>query len=111
MKPKTNRFVWIVWILDFVLVAVGFCLYINVDRTPPTITFDGTQTKTYASSMTNRELLQGVHAQDKKDGDVSDSLLVEKIVVSKTGTATITYAALDHSNNVQKVSKTLTVQE
>ena len=52
------------------------------------------------------ELLQGVTAADKKDGDVTASVLVERIGnISADRTATITYAAFDAAGNVAKASR------
>lgn len=51
-------------------------------------------------------LLQGVTAQDKKDGDVTSSLVVERIrLVNTDGTLNVTYAAFDKAGNVAKASR------
>lgn len=52
------------------------------------------------------ELLQGVTAADKRDGDVTASLIVEKIGnIGADCTATVTYAAFDAAGNVAKASR------
>lgn len=51
-------------------------------------------------------LLQGVTASDKRDGDVTASLLVEKIGnIGDDHTAEVTYAAFDAAGNVAKASR------
>lgn len=53
-------------------------------------------------------LLQGITAKDNADGDVTDSLIVEKISsLTREHTATVTYAAFDSSGNVAKVNRTV----
>lgn len=48
-------------------------------------------------------LLQGVSARDNKDGDVTDSLVVESVhMLRSDGTVVVTYAAFDKSGNVAK---------
>ncbi len=51
-------------------------------------------------------LLQGVTARDDRDGDVTDSLLVEKVkLVDKSGKMRVTYAAFDSAGNVAKAAR------
>ena len=52
------------------------------------------------------DLLQGVTARDKKDGDVTASLVVEKIsLLDGKGNMTVTYAAFDKAGNVAKAER------
>ncbi|MDO5337687.1 MAG: hypothetical protein Q4E89_09610 [Eubacteriales bacterium] len=74
------------------------------DRTGPDITFPSDNV--YSSDMTEEELLEGVTAEDEKDGDVTDSLLVENIFLNESGDKiTVVYTAKDSSNNVTKVTR------
>lgn len=51
-------------------------------------------------------LLQGVTARDNRDGDVTNSLLVEKVkLVDKSGKMRVTYAAFDSAGNVAKAER------
>lgn len=51
-------------------------------------------------------LLQGVTAYDKKDGDVTSSVLVESVYgITDENTVTVTYAAFDRSGNVTKTQR------
>lgn len=59
------------------------------------------------SALDPREtLLQGVTARDNRDGDVTDSLVVESVrLLDRDGTVTVTYAAFDSSRNVSKKTR------
>lgn len=93
-------------IADAALIAASAFLYINLDRTAPTISFEDNDRKLiYTEGMREEELLEGVSAADNVDGDVSDSLLIEKISETANGNVIVTYVALDSSNNVTKRSR------
>ena len=48
-------------------------------------------------------LLQGISAEDERDGDVTASLVVEKVEMTDSdGTLTVSFAAFDRSGNVAK---------
>ena len=63
----------------------------------------------YEEGMDESLLLQGVVAMDEKDGDVSDSLLVEKIAGTNGKEVIVTYVARDSANNVGKASRAFPV--
>lgn len=95
------------WILVFggialaALTALSVVLVYRVDYTAPVITF--TQDIHYDDSQDISVLLEGVSAMDDKDGDVTDAILVESLIVLEDLTsAKVTYAVKDHSNNVAK---------
>lgn len=55
---------------------------------------------------TNEELLAGITATDKKDGDVTDSLVVEDMSnFIEKGRRQVTVAAFDKDNNVTKATR------
>lgn len=61
-------------------------------------------------SVTDPEsaLLQGVTATDNTDGDVTDSLVVERVTLKDSdGTVTVCYAAFDAAGNVAKAEREL----
>lgn len=97
-------------ILTFVFVAV-FALYMivvqgRVDSRPPEIFFDGTMLELSAKAA-EEAYMQGAHATDDKDGDVTSSLVVESIkLLDSDGTIRITYAAFDSAGNVRKALRT-----
>ena len=54
-------------------------------------------------------LLQGITASDKKDGDVTDSILVEKLsAFNKDGSRIVTYAAFDSDNHISEIQRKIT---
>ena len=79
----------------------------TVDREPPKITMRSEELRLSVSDPAER-LLEGVRAQDARDGDVTDSLVVESvrgIVADKR--FTVTYAAFDDAGNVAKATRTV----
>lgn len=77
----------------------------NSDRTGPKITMDE-ETITVASGAGEEELLAGIYAEDKKDGDVTDSLIVEtESNFVEEGRRLITVAAFDSDNHVTKATR------
>ncbi len=92
--------------LDVALMVIAAVLYLGQDRTAPVISY-GPDSLTYEEGMDQALLLEGVTAQDERDGDVTESLMVEKISETSNGNVIITYVAKDHSDNVGKASRTL----
>ena len=95
-------------IVDAVLLVVCLFLYLGKDRTPPVISF-GDSTAVYEDGMDESLLLQEVTAMDDRDGDVSNSLMVEKVAGTNGKEVIVTFVALDQSNNVGKASKVFAV--
>lgn len=78
-----------------------------VDYMGPEITCQS-DSITVSVKATEEELLQGVKAYDQEDGDVTKSIMIEKISkLTDSDTRTITYAAFDSSNNVTKFEREL----
>lgn len=105
MKALTIGF----FAVDAVLIGIGAFLYMNQDKTAPTITLPETAV-VYDKGMTSEELLEGATAYDLEDGDVTDSLLVEKVSGTADGRVIITYAAVDSANHVTQKSRILEVK-
>ena len=77
------------------------------DHAAPEISFQSGEIEV-SVGVTEAELLYGVAATDKRDGDVTGSLVVEGISeLSPDQTATVTYAAFDKAGNVAKAKRTL----
>lgn len=91
-------------VADAVLLGLSIFLSVKQDRTAPVISFVKSDL-VYSEDMDESLLLEDVTASDDRDGDVSDSLLVEKIAVTAKGDVIVTYAAMDSSNNVSKASR------
>ena len=77
------------------------------DDKGPEITF-GADAPVYQGNSGDESLLSNVKAEDKRDGDVSDSVYVDSVRVSEDGSrARVTYVAVDKSNNVTRASQVL----
>ena len=96
--------------VDAVLIGIGAFLYLDKDRTAPTITIPETEL-IYEQDMTEKELLDGVTAYDAEDGDVTDAVFVEKISETADGRVIITYAAADSANNVAESSRIAEIKD
>lgn len=91
---------------DVALIAASVFLYLKLDKTAPVISFADDEKKlVYTAGMSEEKLLEGVSALDDADGDVTGSLLVEKISETADGKVIVTYVALDSANNVGKRSR------
>lgn len=78
----------------------------EINRSPE-ISFDA-QEITVSVSDDQSVLLQGVAASDPEDGDVTGSVVVERIAeFQEDGSREVTYAAFDSSGNVSKASRLL----
>lgn len=109
MKKK-NR--WLLSLIPLLLCAVATGIYaflfvLNEDTTAPVLSVDS-EVLEVSVVTTEEDLLQGVTALDEEDGDVTSSVLVEKIGnINENYEASITYAAFDSSDNVSKISRTV----
>lgn len=94
------------FVADAAMIAASVFLYLNLDRAAPVISFaKDTDKLIYTERMQEEDLLEGVSALDDADGDVTASLLVEKVSQTADGNVIVTYVALDSSNNVAKKSR------
>lgn len=85
----------------------GFYLNKNADAYGPEIHMEETEIEV-SIHATEEELLQGITATDKKDGDVTDSLLVESMgLFINTGKRNIIIDAFDNNHNVTKIERTI----
>lgn len=94
------------FIADAALIAVCAFFYLQMDRTAPVITLPDTE-QTYTIGTDIDQLLDGVTAYDSHDGDVTASLLIEKVTETGNSEVIVTYAAVDSSNNVAEQSRIL----
>lgn len=92
-------------ICTVILIAVCTVVYLREDRVGPQIRF-GEKNKVYQSNMTEEELLVGVQAEDARDQDVTDTLLVDKVIeFPEENYVIVTYIAKDRKNNVTKENR------
>lgn len=101
-----NRFAVIgLILLNIILIGICGFFYIQMDRVEPKLAFSANDT-VYTQDMDTDLLLQGVSASDNIDGDISDRIVIEKILENqKTDTAVVYYAVCDYSGNVNKASR------
>lgn len=91
--------VFIIYVLN------KFLLYNQFDNSYPEISF-GKELLEVSVTTTEEELLADVTAKDKKDGDVTDSLMIEGMSNLLEGNERIvTYVAFDEDNHVSKVER------
>lgn len=105
MKALTIGF----FAVDAVLIGIGAFLYMNQDKTAPMITLPE-KAIVYENGMAEEKLLEGITAYDAEDGDVTDSLLVEKVSEAADGRVIVTYAVVDSANHVTQKSRILEVK-
>lgn len=109
---KKFRRIWLAVVILMVLLVIGYRVYENMktDSSGPVIS--GGQDEIKVSIFDDEAvLLQGITATDKKDGDVTDSLIVEKISNFYDGKRTVTYAAFDSDNHISKVEREITYKD
>lgn len=98
----------VVALLILLCIGLGagfFAINYMADREGPEITF-GDANIVYKDNMNKEKLLKDVQAIDKKDGDVSDSLVVDSVYTDEeAGVATVVYVARDTHNNVSKIQR------
>lgn len=89
------------------LLAGNVVVYIGEDRKGPEISVPQEEI-TYVAGTDTSALLNGVTAQDNRDGDVTDTVTIESIIpnVDQTG-ASVIYVAKDSKNNVTKETRTI----
>ncbi|MCM1126040.1 MAG: hypothetical protein NC429_06160 [Lachnospiraceae bacterium] len=91
--------------LNIILVILCAVLYLGTDRKAPEITFQASDA-VYREGEENMELLAGTAAYDSTDGDITDRIVIEKIIEDRNaGSAVVYYAVSDYSGNVAKASR------
>ena len=87
------------------ILLFGYCKIRQIqreDRIPPVIQMNDKEIKVSINDG-EEALLKGVIAKDAKDGDVSDSLLIDNISdFLEDGSRFVTIAAFDQNENVAK---------
>lgn len=92
----------VIALIVFVVVAV--VVLKSNDKKGPVIKFTGNVV--YNETMSLEVLMNGVRATDSKDGDVSDAVMIESIVVLEDGkNARVVYVAKDNDNNITRADR------
>lgn len=92
------------------LAGAGYMTYKNQDRTAPEIKVDQSEKIAYTEGEDYGKLLEGVRAQDDKDGDLTSEVFVEKVVPVSKKKAIVYYGVTDKANNVGTASREVTYQ-
>ena len=109
-KKSTRRRLQILLLAAAVIMVILYIvnrwvLYSRFDRSTPEITFDS-EVLEVTVAVTEEELLNGVTAADKKDGDVTDTIIIESISkMLGDHERIVTYAAFDKDNHVGKAQR------
>lgn len=91
--------------MNMILITVCIVCWLKTDRTKPRMEFQALAV-VYREGMDNTKLLEGVTAVDNEDGDVTDRVVIEKIVEDRQkNEAVVFYAASDAAGNVAKASR------
>ncbi len=92
-------------VVNAILITVCAVMYLRADRTAPKFSFQASDIR-YRQDMDTQELLAGITAYDRTDGDVTNRIVIEKITENqKDSIAVVYYAVSDLSGNVAKTSK------
>lgn len=90
-----------------VLLGASLVVMTGQDRTPPVIKV-GKAELTYTEGDSYDGLLADVTAKDEKDKDLTDKVFVDRIITTADGGhAVVIYGAIDSSNNVATVKRTV----
>ena len=104
---KRFRKIWLAFVIFCTVLFVGYRVMemMKEDSSGPVISGGGDRLEV---SIHDEEavLLQGITASDKKDGDVTSSIIVEKISnFDDENIRTVTFAAFDSDNHISKVQR------
>lgn len=108
-----QKVIWYVLSLGCIALAgVSGFLYMNHDRAAPVIHIEE-QEITYTEGDNTQILLEGVTAEDEQDGDLTEKIFVDKMIVlpNADGTASdqaiVKYAVMDKSKNIGTAKRTV----
>lgn len=102
---KNNWVTVAVAIVSMVMVAAVVIVIAGEDRMGPVISFNipTGQQISYKSGDDQNTLIKYAKATDNRDGDVSDTLMIENVyVMPDLATAKVVYVARDKSHNISK---------
>ena len=106
MFRRTRMFTIALFILS-VCIFAGYNIYQRfiIDKSAPMITMDE-QSIHLNCGASDEEILFGVSAKDNKDGDVSDSLMIEtKTNFIEPGRFNVSIVAYDKNGNISKATR------
>ncbi|MEG1427148.1 MAG: DUF5011 domain-containing protein [Oscillospiraceae bacterium] len=96
----------------FGLLCVIFAVFFfSGDRTSPIIHFSSAEI-TYRQGDPESVLLSDVQATDNKDGDITDQVVIDKLVpIDTKNKAMVHYVVMDRSGNIGTASRTISYYE
>ncbi len=98
-------------VLTVVLLGVCAILFLTEDRTGPDIQLTKVNV-TYHETGDKNDLLAGVEAIDDRDGNVSETLKIDRITEVQEGKfSVVTYIAKDKSNNISKKDRWINLED
>lgn len=87
------------------LLVLFLLLLKTIDSTGPVISYDKEQELLFDAAGDTSILLEGVTAWDERDGNVSDSLMIQDVTYNSDSKGVVTYVARDQSNNVTTLKR------
>ncbi len=100
----------ILTMINLILAGIFLVFYLRMDRTAPEFRFQ-TSDYIYIRSDGESELLDNISAMDAVDGNVTDRIVIEKIVENKADSSIVVfYAVSDTAGNVAKISRVFPAQ-
>lgn len=104
---KKGNWFWLLVIVLTVAVFLGYCSLdaMRTDTKAPEIRMD-TDLIEVSVADDKSALLRGLTAEDNRDGNVTDSLVVESVtMLESSGTVSVSYAAFDAAGNVARAER------
>ncbi|WMC92242.1 hypothetical protein [Kineothrix sp. MB12-C1] len=103
---KHSKWIAIIFtIFNLILVIICGVVWFRTDRISPEFKFRLSEL-VYEEDTTEYELLEGITAIDNRDGDITDRIVIEKVIKSeKENSVVVFYAVSDAAGNVVKTSR------
>lgn len=102
---NSQRWAILFTVINIALIVVCCVLLLGKDRKAPVIAFSENDL-IYYGGMDEGQLLNGVTATDNRDGDITDRIVVEKLVQDPEASRVVVYyAVMDRDGNVTKASR------
>ena len=94
-----QRVIWMMMAAACVILgAVSVFIYISKDHTPPEISIEK-QDITYTEGDSYEGLMEGVTATDNIDGDLTDQVFVDRIIVTGEDTLSLSFITALQTRN------------
>lgn len=92
-------------VVNIALIVAGIALYLGTDRKEPYFEFQAMDI-IYEEGMDTSKLLEGISAYDNKDGDITDKIVIEKLIENRElNSVVVIYGVSDEAGNVAKCSR------